>query len=166
MATKTRFKAIGSLFKESLSGMCGATFAQCRTSHQCSSEAYSSQSPDSPDSTGSREGTLSTNSPELIYYYDLEEVALSFDLERNASNQQLVCQDSHCPEVYPLIVLLPRQYLRRDIERSPAEGIPKCVCSVYSPPEVANLGYSLSGQTSTNWIRMFSGLRSLWSILW
>jgi hypothetical protein len=95
--------------------------------------------------------------------YDLHEVLLSHDFEGHSAEEQFVGEDAHAPHVDLVVVVLPLQQFRRNVQRRPAEGLPHGL-RTDRPAEVADLYQSLPQCARTLWKMMFSGLRSRWMI--
>lgn len=57
---------------------------------------------------------------------------------------QLVGQDADGPQIHLLIVLLPLQQLRREVERRPAEGGPQFLFFIDRPSEIAQFDITLT----------------------
>lgn len=55
--------------------------------------------------------------------YDLQQVFLVVDLERNAPSQKLVHHHSQGPDIHLLVVAVAQQKLRRDVQWRPAERL-------------------------------------------
>lgn len=64
-------------------------------------------------------------------------------LERQPTDQDLVSQHPHRPDVHALGVLLPNQQLWRHVEGGPAECLPKVVGGVDCPAEITNFTNTL-----------------------
>lgn len=65
-------------------------------------------------------------------------------VEGRLADDQLVDQDADRPQVNLFIVILPRQQLGREVQRSAAEGRPHFRVVVDCPAEVADLHIALS----------------------
>ena len=76
----------------------------------------------------------------LSKLYDLQQVFLVVDLERNASRQEFVHHHSQRPNIHFLIVAVAQQKFRRYVQRRSAEGLALVEGVVDWPAEVSNLG--------------------------
>lgn len=81
--------------------------------------------------------------------YDLYQLLLAADLEWDVSDEQLVGEDAHRPNIDLVVVGLSFEDLRRDVQRRPAEGASQLRTLVDSPAEVAQLHDVLSKTNRT-----------------